>query len=243
MKLRALAVCAALLLVTACGSDDGGGEPDPSPTTETTEESTEEAGLSDDDLEDALLTVDDVPTALGEDFEEVEVTESGLDSDAIVDGADECAEFIDDDYGPGDVAKAEAELESGDGEATVYSTVKAYKREASAERELESLRDVLSRCESMIVDLDGTEAVVEIQFTELNELDGYENFGDEGMAVAMQVKIDGELVLRDGYTLIRVDRVITFSGVSTVADLGDDVMLPLTESATELLEDLLADAS
>ncbi len=241
MKLRALAACAALVLVTACGSDDDGGsdpEPDPSPSTE----STEDAGLSDDDLEDALLTVDDVPSALGDDFDEVEVEEGDLDGDDIVDGAEECAEFIDEDYGVDEIAEAKTELESADGEVSVYSSVEAFD-EDEAEEELEALRDVLSRCESMIIDIDGTEAVIELQFTDLTELDGYEGFGDEGLAVAMQVKVDEELVLRNGYTLIRVDDAITFSGVATAGDIDDDVMLPLTESATELLEDLLADAS
>lgn len=227
------AALSALLLVTACGSDDT--DPDPDPTSsETTEE---ESGLSESDLEDALLTEDDVE-GLDDGIEEVDVAEGDISGDAIVDGDEACAGFLDDDYGLEEDDKAEAQFE-GD-LVTVYSTVESY-AEGEAEEELEATRDLFEECTTFTVDLDGQEVTVDVQTIELGDLDGYD-LGDEGLAVNLDFSVDGAPALQQGYTLVRIGDVLTISGAATTETLGDDIMLTITEAAVERLEAVLEDA-
>lgn len=227
------AALSALLLVTACGSDDS--DPDPDPTSsETTEEDT---GLSESDLEDALLTEDDVE-GLDDGIEEVDVAEGDITGEDIVDGDEACAAFLDDDYGIDEDEKADAQFE-GD-VVTVYSTIESY-AEGEAEEELEATRDLFDECTTFTVDLDGQQVTVEVLTIELGELDGYD-FGDEGLAVNLDFSIDGTPALQQGYTLVRIGDVLTISGAATPETLGDDIMLTITEAAVDRLETVLEDA-
>ena len=227
------AALSALLLVTACGSDDS--DPDPDPTSSETAE--EESSLSKSDLEDALLTEDDVE-GLDDGIEEVDVAEGDISGDAIVDGDEACAGFLDDDYGLEEDEKAEAQFE-GD-LVTVYSTVESY-AEGEAEEELEATRDLFEECTTFTVDLDGQEVTVDVQTIELGDLDGYD-LGDEGLAVNLDFSVDGAPALQQGYTLVRIGDVLTISGAATTETLGDDIMLTITEAAVERLEAVLEDA-
>lgn len=228
------AALSALLLVTACGSDDS--DPDPDPTSSETAE--EESGLSRSDLEDALLTEDDVE-GLDDELEEVEVTEGDISGDDMVDGDEACAEFLDDDYGLEEEEKAETEFEGP--VVTVYSTVELYAA-GEAEEELEATRDLFSDCSTFTVDLDGQEVTVDVQTIELGDLDGYD-VGDEGMAVNLDFSVEGSPVLQQGFTLVRIDDVLTISGAATTETLGDDIMLTITEAAVDRLESVLEDAA
>lgn len=226
------AALSALLLVAACGSDD---DPDPDPTSSETAE--EESALSESDLEDALLTEDDVE-GLDEGLEEVDVEESDLSGDDMVDGDEACADFLDDDYGIDEEEKAETEFE-GD-VVTVYSTIESYAK-GEAEEELEATRDLFDECTTFTIDLDGQELTVDVQTTELDELDGYD-LGDEGLAVNLDFSLDGAPVIQQGVTLVRIGDVLTISGAATAETLGDDIMLTITEAAVDRLETVLEDA-
>ncbi|MEG9227658.1 hypothetical protein [Aeromicrobium sp. Sec7.5] len=227
------AALSALLLVTACGSDDG--DPDPDPTSsETTEE---DSGLSESDLRDALLTEDDVE-GLDDGIEEVDVEEADLSGDDIVDGDQACADFLDDDYGVDEEEKAQAEFE-GDA-VTVYSTVESYAA-GEAEEELEAVRDLFDECSTFTLDLGGAEATVEVMTLDLDELEGYD-LGDEGLAIDLTFTQEGAEVLRQGYTLVRIGDVLTISGAATQGTLGDDIMLTISEAAVDRLETVLEDA-
>lgn len=228
------AALSALLLVTACGSDDS--DPDPDPTSSETAE--EESSLSKSDLEDALLTEDDVE-GLDDGLEEVDVTEGDISGDDMVDGDEACAEFLDDDYGLEEEEKAETEFEGP--VVTVYSTVELYAA-GEAEEELEATRDLFSDCATFTVDLDGQEVTVDVQTIELGDLDGYD-VGDEGMAVNLDFSVEGTPVLQQGFTLVRIDDVLTISGAATTETLGDDIMLTITEAAVDRLESVLEDAA
>ena len=227
------AALSALLLVAACGSDDN--DPDPDPTSSETAE--EESGLSRSDLEDALLTEDDVE-GLDDGIEEVDVAEGDISGEDIVDGDEACAGFLDDDYGIEEDEKADAQFE---GEAvTVYSTIESY-AEGEAEEELEATRDLFDECSTFTVDLDGQEVTVDVQAIELDDLDGYD-LGDEGVRVNLDFSIDGAPALQQGYTLVRIGDVLTISGAATSGTLGDDIMLTITEAAVDRLEAVLDDA-
>ncbi|GAA1744313.1 hypothetical protein [Aeromicrobium alkaliterrae] len=248
MKLRTAApaaVLSALLLVSACGSDDP--EPDPEPTSsESTGDEDDEKGLSKSDLEDALLTDDDVAD-LADDLEEVEVVDSEITGDDIVDGDEACAAFLDDDYGVDEEEKASTEFESESEGISVYSTVELY-AEGEAAEELEATRDLFSECATFTIEVGGQAATVDVMTIDIGELDGYD-LGDEGLAVDMTFTVDGAEVLRQGYTLIRVGDVLTISGAAVVGDgtgeiqLGDDVMLTISEAAADRLESVVADAA
>ncbi|RZJ03901.1 MAG: hypothetical protein EOO54_25580 [Haliea sp.] len=227
------AALSALLLVTACGSDDS--DPDPDPTSSETAE--EGSSLSKSDLEDALLTEDDVE-GLDDEFEQTDVDDSEIDSDDLVDGDEACAEFLDEDYGTDEEEEVKTKFEGPT--VTVYSTVELYAA-GEAEEELEATRDLFSDCTSFTVDLDGQEVDVDIQTIELDELDGYD-VGDEGMALNLDFSVEGTPVLQQGYTLVRVDDVLTISAASTTETLGDDIMLTITEAAVDRLESVLKDA-
>lgn len=227
------AALSALLLVTACGSDDN--DPDPDPTSSETAE--EESGLSKSDLKDALLTEDDVE-GLDDGIEEVDVTEGDITSDDFVDGDEACADFLDDDYGIEEEEKADAQFE-GD-VVTVYSTVELY-AEGEAEEELEATRDLFDECTTFTVDLEGQEVTVDVKTIELGDLDGYD-VGDEGLAVNLDFSVDGTPALQQGFTLVRIGDVLTISGAATTETLGDDIMLTITEAAVERLETVLDDA-
>ncbi len=228
------AALSALLLVTACGSDDS--DPDPDPTSSETAE--EESSLSKSDLEDALLTEDDVE-GLDDGLEEVDVTEGDISGDDMVDGDEACAEFLDDDYGLEEEEKAETEFEGP--VVTVYSTVELYAA-GEAEEELEATRDLFSDCATFTVDLDGQEVTVDVQTIDLGDLDGYD-VGDEGMAVNLDFSVEGTPVLQQGFTLVRIDDVLTISGAATTETLGDDIMLTITEAAVDRLESVLEDVA
>lgn len=227
------AALSALLLVAACGSDDS--DPDPDPTSSETAE--EESALSESDLEDALLTEDDVE-GLDDGLEEVDVEESDLSGDDMVDGDEACADFLDDDYGIDEEEKAETEFE-GD-VVTVYSTIESYAK-GEAEEELEATRDLFDDCTTFTIDLDGQELRVDVQTTELDELDGYD-LGDEGLAVNLDFSLDGAPVIQQGVTLVRIGDVLTISGAATAETLGDEIMLTITEAAVDRLETVLEDA-
>lgn len=227
------AALSALLLVAACGSDDS--DPDPDPTSSETAE--EESVLSESDLEDALLTEDDVE-GLDDGLEEVDVEESDLSGDDMVDGDEACADFLDDDYGIDEEEKAETEFE-GD-VVTVYSTIESYAK-GEAEEELEATRDLFDDCTTFTIDLDGQELTVDVQTTELDELDGYD-LGDEGLAVNLDFSLDGAPVIQQGVTLVRIGDVLTISGAATAETLGDEIMLTITEAAVDRLETVLEDA-
>lgn len=227
------AALSALLLVAACGSDDS--DPDPDPTSSETAE--EESVLSESDLEDALLTEDDVE-GLDDGLEEVDVEESDLSGDDMVDGDEACADFLDDDYGIDEEEKAETEFE-GD-VVTVYSTIESYAK-GEAEEELEATRDLFDDCTTFTIDLDGQELRVDVQTTELDELDGYD-LGDEGLAVNLDFSLDGAPVIQQGVTLVRIGDVLTISGAATAETLGDEIMLTITEAAVDRLETVLEDA-
>ena len=227
------AALSALLLVAACGSDDS--DPDPDPTSSETAE--EESALSESDLEDALLTEDDVE-GLDDGLEEVDVEESDLSGDDMVDGDEACADFLDDDYGIDEEEKAETEFE-GD-VVTVYSTIESYAK-GEAEEELEATRDLFDDCTTFTIDLDGQELTVDVQTTELDELDGYD-LGDEGLAVNLDFSLDGAPVIQQGVTLVRIGDVLTISGAATAETLGDEIMLTITEAAVDRLETVLEDA-
>ena len=228
------AALSALLLVTACGSDDS--DPDPDPTSSETAE--EESSLSKSDLEDALLTEDDVE-GLDDGLEEVDVTEGDISADDMVDDDEACAEFLDDDYGLEEEEKAETEFEGP--VVTVYSTVELYAA-GEAEEELEATRDLFSDCATFTVDLDGQEVTVDVQTIDLGDLDGYD-VGDEGMAVNLDFSVEGTPVLQQGFTLVRIDDVLTISGAATTETLGDDIMLTITEAAVDRLESVLEDVA
>ncbi len=228
------AALSALLLVTACGSDDS--DPDPDPTSSETAE--EESGLSKSDLEDALLTDDDVES-LDDDFREVDVEESELSGDDIIDGDEACADFLDDDYGIDEEEKADTEFE-GD-VVTVYSTIESY-AEGEAEEELEATRDLFDECTTFTIDLDGQELTVDVLTTDLADLDGYD-LGDEGLAINMDFSLDGTAVIQQGFTLVRIGDVLTISGAATPETLGDEIMLTITEAAVDRLESVLEDAA
>ena len=228
------AALSALLLVTACGSDDS--DPDPDPTSSETAE--EESGLSKSDLEDALLTDDDVE-GLDDDFREVDVEESELSGDDIIDGDEACADFLDDDYGIDEEEKADTEFE-GD-VVTVYSTIESY-AEGEAEEELEATRDLFDECTTFTIDLDGQELTVDVLTTDLADLDGYD-LGDEGLAINMDFSLDGTAVIQQGFTLVRIGDVLTISGAATPETLGDEIMLTITEAAVDRLESVLEDAA
>ncbi len=228
------AALSALLLVTACGSDDS--DPDPDPTSSETAE--EESGLSKSDLEDALLTDDDVE-GLDDDFREVDVEESELSGDDMIDGDEACADFLDDDYGIDEEEKADTEFE---GEVvTVYSTIESY-AEGEAEEELEATRDLFDECTTFTIDLDGQELTVDVLTTDLADLDGYD-LGDEGLAINMDFSLDGTAVIQQGFTLVRIGDVLTISGAATPETLGDEIMLTITEAAVDRLESVLEDAA
>lgn len=227
------AALSALLLVAACGSDDS--DPDPDPTSSETAE--EESVLSESDLEDALLTEDDVE-GLDDGLEEVDVEESDLSGDDMVDGDEACADFLDDDYGIDEEEKAETQFE-GD-VVTVYSTIESYAK-GEAEEELEATRDLFDDCTTFTIDLDGQELTVDVQTTELDELDGYD-LGDEGLAVNLDFSLDGAPVIQQGVTLVRIGDVLTISGAATAETLGDEIMLTITEAAVDRLETVLEDA-
>lgn len=227
------AALSALLLVAACGSDDS--DPDPDPTSSETAE--EESVLSESDLEDALLTEDDVE-GLDDGLEEVDVEESDLSGDDMVDGDEACADFLDDDYGIDEEEKAETQFE-GD-VVTVYSTIESYAK-GEAEEELEATRDLFDDCTTFTIDLDGQELRVDVQTTELDELDGYD-LGDEGLAVNLDFSLDGAPVIQQGVTLVRIGDVLTISGAATAETLGDEIMLTITEAAVDRLETVLEDA-
>lgn len=227
------AALSALLLVAACGSDDS--DPDPDPTSSETAE--EESALSESDLEDALLTEDDVE-GLDDGLEEVDVEESDLSGDDMVDGDEACADFLDDDYGIDEEEKAETQFE-GD-VVTVYSTIESYAK-GEAEEELEATRDLFDDCTTFTIDLDGQELTVDVQTTELDELDGYD-LGDEGLAVNLDFSLDGAPVIQQGVTLVRIGDVLTISGAATAETLGDEIMLTITEAAVDRLETVLEDA-
>ena len=227
------AALSALLLVAACGSDDS--DPDPDPTSSETAE--EESALSESDLEDALLTEDDVE-GLDDGLEEVDVEESDLSGDDMVDGDEACADFLDDDYGIDEEEKAETQFE-GD-VVTVYSTIESYAK-GEAEEELEATRDLFDDCTTFTIDLDGQELRVDVQTTELDELDGYD-LGDEGLAVNLDFSLDGAPVIQQGVTLVRIGDVLTISGAATAETLGDEIMLTITEAAVDRLETVLEDA-
>ncbi|WP_229053006.1 hypothetical protein [Aeromicrobium sp. Leaf350] len=231
------AVLSALLLVSACGGDDSDPDPDPTPS-ETAED--EETGLSKGDLEDALLTEDDVAD-LASDIEEVEVNEGEITGDDIVDGDEACAAFLDDDYGIEEEEKAETEFESEADQISVYSTIESY-AEGEAAEELEATRDLFSECSTFTVDLDGQAVTVDVLTIDISDLDGYD-LGDEGLAVDLTFSVEGAEVLRQGYTLVRIDDVLTISGAATVGDLGDDIMLTITEAAVDRLQTVLDDAA
>lgn len=227
------AALSALLLVAACGSDDS--DPDPNPTSSETAE--EESALSESDLEDALLTEDDVE-GLDDGLEQVDVEESDLSGDDMVDGDEACADFLDDDYGIDEEEKAETQFE-GD-VVTVYSTIESYAK-GEAEEELEATRDLFDDCTTFTIDLDGQELTVDVQTTELDELDGYD-LGDEGLAVNLDFSLDGAPVIQQGVTLVRIGDVLTISGAATAETLGDEIMLTITEAAVDRLETVLEDA-
>ncbi len=227
------AALSALLLVAACGSDDS--DPDPDPTSSETAE--EESALSESDLEDALLTEDDVE-GLDDGLEQVDVEESDLSGDDMVDGDEACADFLDDDYGIDEEEKAETQFE-GD-VVTVYSTIESYAK-GEAEEELEATRDLFDDCTTFTIDLDGQELTVDVQTTELDELDGYD-LGDEGLAVNLDFSLDGAPVIQQGVTLVRIGDVLTISGAATAETLGDEIMLTITEAAVDRLETVLEDA-
>jgi hypothetical protein len=230
------AALAALLLVTACGSDDS--DPDPTPS-ESAAEDDEESGLTESDLEDALLTEDDV-AEVADDLEEVEVSDDGdVTGDDIVDGSDACVDFLDEDYGVEEELKVEAEFEGA--EEQVYSTVELY-AEGEAADELEATRNLLDDCTSFTVDLDGQLVEVAMMWIELSDLDDYD-LGDEGIAVDMAFSVDGTQALSQGYTLIRVDDVLTISGVATTGTIGDAQMLPISEAAVDRLQSVLDDVA
>lgn len=228
------AALSALLLVTACGSDDS--DPDPDPTS--SERTEEESSLSKSDLEDALLTEDDVE-GLDDEFEQADVDESDLSADDMVDGDEACADFLDEDYGTDEEEEAKTKFEGP--VVTVYSTVELYAA-GEAEEELEATRDLFADCTSFTVDLDGQELTVDVQTIELGDLDGYD-VGDEGMAVNLDFSVEGTPVLQQGFTLVRVDDVLTISGAATTETLGDDIMLTITEAAVDRLESVLEDAA
>lgn len=233
------AALAVLLLVTACGNDDA--DPDPRPTESSEEDSgdDEDAGLSESDLEDALLTERDV-AEVADDLEEYDADDSDdITGDDIVDGDDACVDFLDDEYGVEEEIKVETQFEGA--EEQVYSTVELY-AEGEAADELDATRDLLDDCTTFTVDLDGQLITVDLMWIELDELDDYD-LGDEGIAVDMTFSLDGTQALNQGYTLIRIDDVLTISGVTTTGTIGDAQMLPISETAVDRLQAVLDDAA
>ncbi len=232
----ALAV-STLLLVGACGGDDP--KKDDEGKKEQKQEETEDTELSESDLEEALLQLEDLE-GIEDGFAEESQDEEGFTGDDIIDGPQACKDFYDKSYGPDPENKVKTGYATSTEEQDlgIFSTIEAY-GEGEAEEELEALRDIFEECSTFAIDYEGTRIDVSASIIELPELSSDYDLGDEGVAVALDFTAEGQTFVRQGYTLVRIGDVLTISGASSTLGLGDAIMLPITEAAAERLETLL----
>jgi hypothetical protein len=224
--LSAAALVLALALA-ACGGDDdsgdSGGKADSGP-----------AVLTQEEADGAALTAEDV----GEGF----TAEKDDDADDDADADLGCLTGI---TKLGDVkAATETEFnidaESETAARSVLSVVNSYEDTATIEDAFADFREVIEGCDSIdVTDEEGVTIVLDVTLVDgepIGEVDDQLSFTSTGSITNGEQSFPYELA----FTASRIENNLSVVGVMDVGEKGEDLMVTLTETAVQRLNDAIA---
>lgn len=246
MRTRRVVAGAVLALLAACGAEDPGPPADPATAPTTAQPA---PTLDAESLQEALLRPADVPDALAGRFRpSVDLGERGIEGAEVAEGSQACSDFVDEEYGPEEVASAATQLAARESETTISSVVRSY-APGEAEEQLAALLQTARTCKRFVADVQGTPLEVSLEAEELDGREGYDDLADDlpgpdaadvaGVLVTALFRLDGAVILEQRRTAVRVGDTITFSSALAPTGVDDEVMALLTRTAVRRLTDVL----
>jgi len=232
---RTAAVLLAASLLVGCGGDtEPQAEPDPEPTSS---RDTRDVP-SERDLLPALLTARDVPATHGTAFERFTLDTDAIPTgDDVTSGPQECRDYLDGELEVEPVHEVEASFGDRTSTVTVTSTAASFARD-DAEELLAVVRDLVEACDRFTLELQGREVEVDAYLSDLADMPGYEDVGDEGLLVGLLVIVDGVPFRGTATTMVRVGELVGTVAVEVPADFGRDPSPELVALLDERLRDL-----
>lgn len=224
----------ALTLLAACG-DDPEPEPEPEPTSTATDDGA--AGPSGKTLRSALLRIDDIPSALGTDFESAREAET-TGGDDVTAGAQECIDYLDGNYGGDESDRYDYEFRDETAVTAVYTSIK-YFEDGDGDEELPAIRDLFEVCDGFEVTPDDQPIAVAVELTEFADLPGFEDLGDDGLRLHFTLSENGTPTRAMYYHFIEIDGVVVQAGGQIAADEDPSPFLEVVTTAEQKLQDLV----
>lgn len=234
-------IATSLVALTVSSGCANSGNPDASKSADSAENVESEGDRP--DLSTALLTVDDLAGLKDEygTFEETELAQSS--SDLMMDGPEQCADYLDRSYSSESVADertafhSEYEADAGDDPAHLYvlSEIKEFASTEEAAEALDALRDIFSVCDAYTLDGDSTEVTIDV--LNFGEASGDLDVGDAGLTLAMsETAGEANLLGEYAYVFTQVDEFIVTSGAykaGLVMPIDADLMSLLTSEGVD----------
>ncbi len=224
----------ALTLLAACG-DDPEPDPDPEPTSSASEDSG--AGPSGKTLRSALVRIDDIPAELGTDFESARQAET-TGGDDVTDGAPECVDYLDGDYGGDESDRYDYEFRDEVAVTAVYTSIK-YFEDGDGDEELPAIRDIFDVCDRFEVTPGDVPIEVTVELTDFADLPGFEDLGDDGLRLQFTLSENGSPTRAMYYHFIEIDGVVAQAGGQLAAGADPTPFLDVVTVAEEKLQDLV----
>ncbi len=223
-----------LALLAAC-SDDPDPEPDPEPTSTAADD--EPAGPTGQTLRSALVRIGDIPPALGTDFESARQAET-TGGDDVTDGAPECVDYLDGDYGGDESDRYDFEFRDTTAVTAVYTSIK-YFDEDDGDEELPAIRDIFAVCDRFEVTPGDQPIEVTAEITDFADLPGFEDLGDDGLRLQFTLSENGTPTRAMYYHFIEIDGVVAQAGGQIAAGSDPAPFLELVTVAEQKLQDLV----
>ncbi|MEG9227659.1 hypothetical protein [Aeromicrobium sp. Sec7.5] len=224
----------ALTLLAACG-DDPEPDPEPEPTSAETEDA--DAAPSGQELRSALLRIDDIPAELGTDFESARQAET-TGGDAVTDGAQECIDYLDSDYGGDESDRYDFEFRDDVVVSAVYTSIK-YFEGGDGDEELPAIRDIFEVCDRFEVTPGEQPIEVTAELVEFADLPGFEDLGDDGLRLQFTLSENGTPTRAMYYHFIEIDGIVAQAGGQIAAGDDPSPFLEVATVAEEKLQDLV----
>lgn len=227
----------ALTLLAACG-DDPEPDPEPQPTSTASEDGDDgEAGPSGQTLRSALLRIDDIPAELGTAFESARQAET-TGGDDVTDGAPECVDYLDGNYGGDESDRYDFEFRDEVAVTAVYTSIK-YFADGDGDEELPAIRDIFAVCDRFEVTPGDQPIEVTAQLTDFADLPGFEDLGDDGLLLQFTLSENGTPTRAMYYHFIEIDGVVAQAGGQLAAGADPAPFRDLVTTAEQKLQDLV----
>ncbi len=224
----------ALTVLAACG-DDPETDPEPEPTSTATEDG--DAAPSGKTLRSALLRIDDIPAALGTDFESARQAET-TGGDDVTDGAPECVDYLDGDYGGEESDRYDYEFRDEVAVTAVYTSIK-YFEDGDGDEELPAIRDIFDVCDRFEVTPGDQPIEVTAELIDFADLPGFEDLGDDGLRLQFTLSENGVPTRAMYYHFIEIDGIVAQAGGQIAAGEDASPFLDVVTTAEQKLQDLV----